>query len=67
MLEFILLSLALIGILSVLRSSKLRTSVVIGALAILFMPFGILVAIGWIIPKISQVLLPYLPLKDVVS
>jgi hypothetical protein len=52
---------------AMIMSKRVRASVLVVGLAVLFMPFGVLVAIGWVLPKALQIVLPYLPLKDAIS
>ncbi|WP_218109956.1 hypothetical protein [Oligoflexus tunisiensis] len=67
MLELCLLALFVSGIIAMIKSKRIRAAVLVTGLAVLFMPFGVLVAIGWVLPKALQLILPYAPLKDVIS
>ncbi|MDQ3231895.1 MAG: hypothetical protein M3Q07_08760 [Pseudobdellovibrionaceae bacterium] len=67
MLELCLLALFVSGIIAMVISKRFRASVLVAGLAVLFLPFGVLVVIGWVLPKALQLLLPYLPLKDAIS
>jgi hypothetical protein len=67
MLELCLLALFVSGMIAMVMSKRVRASVLVAGLAVLFMPFGVLVAIGWVLPKAVQLLLPFLPLKDAIS
>jgi hypothetical protein len=67
MLELCLLALFVSAIITMVVSRRLRTSVLVVGLTVLFLPFGVLVAIGWIMPKALQLVVPYLPLKDAIS
>ncbi|HET9237251.1 MAG TPA: hypothetical protein VFO10_08365 [Oligoflexus sp.] len=67
MLELCLLALLVSGMIAMVMSKRVRASVLVAGLAVLFMPFGVLVAIGWVLPKALQIVLPYLPLKDAIS
>ncbi len=67
MLELCLIALFVGVIIALAISKRLRASVLVAGLAVLFMPFGILVAIGWILPRAIQLVVPYLPLRDVIS
>jgi hypothetical protein len=67
MLELCLLALLVSGMIAMVMSKRVRASVLVVGLAVLFMPFGVLVAIGWVLPKALQLVLPYLPLKDAIS
>ncbi len=67
MLELCLLALFVCGMIAMIMSKRVRATVLVAGLAVLFMPFGVLVAIGWVLPKAIQIVLPYLPLKDAIS
>ncbi len=67
MLELCLLALFVSGVIAMIMSKRVRATVLVTGLAVLFMPFGVLVAIGWVLPKAIQIVLPYLPLKDAIS
>ncbi len=67
MLELCLLALFVSGVIAMIMSKRVRATVLVAGLAVLFMPFGVLVAIGWVLPKAIQIVLPYLPLKDAIS
>ncbi len=67
MLELCLLALFVCGMIAMIMSKRVRATVLVTGLAVLFMPFGVLVAIGWVLPKAIQIVLPYLPLKDAIS
>jgi hypothetical protein len=67
MLELCLLALFVSGITAMILSKRIRAAVLVAGLAVLFMPFGVLVAIGWVLPKALQLILPYAPLNDVIS
>ncbi len=67
MLELCLLALFVSGVIAMIISKRVRATVLVAGLAVLFMPFGVLVAIGWVLPKAIQIVLPYLPLKDAIS
>jgi len=67
MLELCLLALFVSGMIAMVMSKRVRASVLVAGLAVLFLPFGVLVAIGWVLPKALQLILPYLPLKDAIS
>ncbi|MCX6128869.1 MAG: hypothetical protein NTX25_07370 [Proteobacteria bacterium] len=61
-----LASIVIIAALSVLVwSSHMRTSIILGALALLFLPFGLLVGLGYLAPKALNFILSYRPLKEV--
>ncbi len=67
MIELSLLALFVGAVIAMIMSKRIRASVLVVGLAVLFMPFGVLVAIGWVLPKAVQLVLPYLPLKDAIS
>lgn len=67
MLELCLIALFVSGIAAMVFSKRIRASILVAGLAVLFLPFGVLVAIGWALPKAIQLVLPYLPLKDAIS
>jgi hypothetical protein len=67
MLELCLIALFIVGMIAMVMSKRVRAAVLVSGLAVLFMPFGVLVAIGWVLPKALQLLLPYISLKDAIS
>lgn len=67
MLELSLIALFVSWIIAMVISKRFRASVLVAGLAVLFLPFGVLVAIGWVLPKALQLIMPYLPLKDAIS
>lgn len=67
MLELCLLALFVSAMIAMVMSRRVRAAVLVMGLTALFLPFGVLVAIGWILPKALQLIVPYLPLKDVIS
>lgn len=67
MLELCLIALFVSWIIAMVISKRFRASVLVAGLAVLFLPFGVLVAIGWVLPKALQLIMPYLPLKDAIS
>lgn len=66
MLELSLITLFVGVMIAMLLSRRLRTSMLVGGLVVLFMPFGLLVVIGWILPK-ALLLFTVIPLRDAVS